>query len=142
MVIDWNKTPGSPIAFGYKVDRRSDEGAVSTDMGLLLILVVTINKLSNSWYPEELSEDQLKHLGCKCIWIYSCIYINIYVRLLQEEKCMFRLAPVANGVILAITTQQGVPGDAVPWPEREAPSLPSLFLRLPPQAAPERYLSS
>ena len=37
---------------------------------------------------------------------------------------------------------QGVPGDAVPWPEREVSSLPSLFPRLPPQAAPERYLSS
>src|SRR6266700_3885057 len=71
---------------------------------------------------------------------------------------------------LYVTPQQGVPGDAVPWPEREVSSLPSLFLRrrrhksrgyrgtqspgrsarcprflfppLPPQAAQERYLSS
>jgi hypothetical protein len=35
-----------------------------------------------------------------------------------------------------------VPGDAVPWPEREVSSLPSLFPRLPPQAEQERYLSS
>ena len=44
--------------------------------------------------------------------------------------------------IFIVTTQQGVPGDAVPWPEREVSSLPSLFPRLPPQAAQERYLSS
>ncbi len=40
-----------------------------------------------------------------------------------------------------VTPQQGVPGDAVPWPEREVSSLPSLFPRTP-QAAQERYLSS
>ncbi len=41
-----------------------------------------------------------------------------------------------------VTPQQGVPGDAVPWLEREVSSLPSLFPRLPPQAPQERYLSS
>src|SRR5579864_8036109 len=39
------------------------------------------------------------------------------------------------------TQKQGVPGDAVPWPEREVSSLPSLFFPLPRQAAHERYLS-
>jgi len=37
--------------------------------------------------------------------------------------------------IYFVAPQQGVPGDAVPWPEREVSSLPSLFPRLPPQAA-------
>src|SRR5713101_2291618 len=37
---------------------------------------------------------------------------------------------------------QGVPGDAVPWPEREVSSLPSLFPRLRRQAAQESHLSS
>ncbi len=35
-----------------------------------------------------------------------------------------------------VTPQQGVQGDAVPLPEREVSSLPSLFPRLPPQVAP------
>src|SRR5258708_26616499 len=41
-----------------------------------------------------------------------------------------------------VTLQQGVQGDAVPLPEREVSSLPSLFPHLPPQAAQERYLKS
>src|SRR6266705_3298046 len=36
----------------------------------------------------------------------------------------------------------GVQGDAVPLPEREVSSLPSIFPRLPPQAAQERYPNS
>ena len=43
---------------------------------------------------------------------------------------------------LDVTLQQGVQGDAVLLPEREVSSLSSLFPRLPPQAAQERYLSS
>jgi len=40
-----------------------------------------------------------------------------------------------------VTTQQGVPGDGVPWPEREvsSPFSPSLD---PPPAGPERELNS
>jgi len=41
-----------------------------------------------------------------------------------------------------VILQQGVPGDAVPWPEREVSSLLSLFPRLPLQAAQGRYPSS
>src|SRR6266852_2247727 len=37
---------------------------------------------------------------------------------------------------------QGVPGDAVPWPEREVSLLPSLFPRLRRQAAQESHPSS
>ena len=41
-------------------------------------------------------------------------------------------------VLKRVTPQQGVPGDAVPWPEREVSSLPSLFPRPPPQAAQDQ----
>ncbi len=40
-----------------------------------------------------------------------------------------------------VTAQQGVPGDVVPWPEREVPRFLPLF-SLPPQAAQERHLRS
>jgi len=41
-----------------------------------------------------------------------------------------------------VIIQQGVQGDCVPLPEREVSSLPSLFPRLPPQAAQVKYLKS
>jgi hypothetical protein len=41
-----------------------------------------------------------------------------------------------------VTLQKGVPGDAVPWPEREVSSLPLLLSRPPPQAAPKEKLNS
>src|SRR5260370_33899325 len=44
--------------------------------------------------------------------------------------------------LLVCNSSAGVQGDAVPLPEREVPSLPSLFPRLPPQAAQARYLNS
>jgi len=59
--------------------------------------------------------------------------------LFQEPFPHIIMVPISLGDI--VTIQQGVPGDAVPWPGRGVSPQNPLFPG-PPQAARERYLNS
>jgi len=67
----------------------------------------------------------------KTVLLYSCVWtISFY----SHDCQLYWEGPV--------TIEQGVPGDAVPWPGRGvSPQHPLLFPGLP-QAAQERYLNS
>ena len=100
-------------------------GGAVVGVGLLAVPLVLPHAVSRKSIARASVENQPSVLGfvIRIEWVFFCIVLLLFPR-------------------LCLTPQQGVPGDAVPWPEREVSSLPSLFSHLPPQAAQERYLSS